>query len=86
MGVETKIFKSGNSLAVRLPKGLGFTVGMPVQIEGDSKGATVRPVIDAAEEKRKLTEWISRLRELESVGEIEVRDPDIFPDRPGLYS
>lgn len=86
MSVETKIFKSGNSLAVRLPKHLGFTEGMSVRVEGDGKSVTVHPIVDPVEEKRKLIAWIDALRSLgPPILPIEVRDPDIFPDRPGLY-
>ena len=43
------------------------------------------PTKDPVEEKRKLTELITALRALGPAGEIEARDADIFPDRPGLY-
>lgn len=86
MGVETKIFKSGNSLAVRLPKHFGFTEGMAVSVEANGQSVTINSVTDPVEEKRKLTAWIESLRALgPPILPVEVRDPDIFPDRPGLY-
>lgn len=85
MGViETKTFKNGNSVAVRLPKELGFAADVAVTIERDGAALIVRPKLDQTESKRRLTHMIAALRAIGPVGEIEVRDADIFPDRPGL--
>jgi antitoxin VapB len=86
MGViETKTFKSGNSVAVRLPKGLGFEADMPVTIEQVGDSLRITPVSDAAEGKRRVRELVEALLAMEPVGEIEKRIPIEFPDRPGLY-
>lgn len=90
MGViESKTFKSGNSVAVRLPKELGFAAGTPVRIERNGTTLTIRPAFDPAEERRK---WLAVLDDIEAIWDAaggpptpEVREPDIFPDRPGLY-
>jgi antitoxin VapB len=79
--IETKTFKSGNSVAVRLPKELGFTADMPVTIERNGTTLTIRPVEDPAAGKRKLDRMIAALRALGPVGEIGEREPIDFPDR-----
>ncbi len=83
--IETKTFKSGNSVAVRLPKELGFETDMAVTIERNGDALTIRPAFDPAEEKRKLMEFVAELERLPAPGEIEEREPIEFPDRPGLY-
>lgn len=84
--VDSKTFQDGDRVWVELPPEFGFTGDMPIRIESNRTGVTIRPTEkpDPVEEKRKLTELIARLREIGPVGEVEVRDPDIFPDRPGL--
>jgi antitoxin VapB len=42
MGVVTKTFKSGNSVAVRLPKELGIPEGVELQIDEASGGWLLR--------------------------------------------
>jgi antitoxin VapB len=82
--IETKTFKSGNSVAVRLPKELGFETDMAVTIERHGDVITIRPTHDAAEKKRKLLEFIEVMRALPAPGYIEKREPIEFPERPGL--
>lgn len=76
--ITSKTFKSGNSAAVRLPKDFGFGIGVDVTLvrKGD--------VITISRRRPSVQEMIQRLREIPVPGEIEVRDPDIFPDREGL--
>ena len=62
--VNSKTFKSGNSVAVRLPKGIGFAPGLDVVVERNGDVVTIRPVADPAEEKRKVRELIETLRAL----------------------
>jgi len=84
MGViETKIFKSGNSAAVRLPRELGFEPGMLVRIEKRGSRLDIVPVVDADEQHR-LAAMVERLRSDEPLGEIQDRERIEFPDRPGL--
>jgi antitoxin VapB len=82
--VRTKTFKSGNSVAVRLPAEFGFAAGLSVTVERDGSGVKVRPMTDPVEEKRKVADLVAKLRALGPVGEIQVREPIEFPDRPGL--
>ena len=83
--IETKTFKSGNSVAIRLPKELGFLADMAVTIERVGNALQIVPMVDPAEEKRQLDELVAALRAIGPVGEIEPREPIDFPDRPGLY-
>jgi antitoxin VapB len=46
--VASKTFKSGNSIAVRLPKTIAFPADTPVTIERHGDTLTIRPAIDAA--------------------------------------
>ncbi|WP_174286467.1 AbrB/MazE/SpoVT family DNA-binding domain-containing protein [Sphingomonas bacterium] len=51
MGEEyrAKVFKSGNSLALRLPKALGLEDGDEVELISDGKGGfEIRPPLDEA--------------------------------------
>ena len=83
--VESKSFKSGNSVAVRMPRETGMPENIDVTIERSGDAWIIRPAKDPVKEKRKVTELVAALRALGPVGEVEERDPDIFPDRPGLY-
>lgn len=83
--IHTKAFKSGNSVAVRLPKGLGVAADTEMEIIRQGRDILLRRVVDPVKEKAKIAELVRKLREIGPVGEIEKRDPDIFPDRPGLY-
>lgn len=82
--ISSKTFKSGNSVALRLPKEIGFGPGMDVVIERNGDVLTIRPAINPAEEKRKLRKLLADLRALGVPEAIERREPIEFPDRPGL--
>lgn len=82
--VTTRTFKSGNSVALRLPRALGIEAGAEMRIEKEGDALVVRPARDPAEEKRKLAELIARLEALPAPGEIGKREPIDFPERPGL--
>jgi len=44
---RTKVFKSGNSLAIRLPKALGLEPGMVMELVRDEQGRILaRPVVE----------------------------------------
>ena len=76
--VTSKTFRSGNSQAVRLPREIAFADDTEVTIERSGDVLTIRP------KRISIVEMLRRLDELPGPGEIEVRDPDIFPDREGL--
>ena len=86
---ETKTFKSGNSVAIRLPKGFGFAAGTPVRLECDGANVIVRPAAseDPDEARRKLLQMLEDLDAIGRPGEVQEREAIRieFPDRPGLY-
>lgn len=84
--VESKSFKSGNSVAVRMPRETGMPENSDVTIERSGEAWIIRLAKDPVEEKRKVIEFVEELRALHArhpVGEIERRDADL-PERPGL--
>lgn len=86
---ETKTFRSGNSEAVRLPKGMGFGIGVDVRIERDGDRVVLTPasVEDAEEARRQMRQLLDDLNAIGRPGEIQDRESIRieFPDRPGLY-
>ncbi len=86
--IKTRTFRSGNSVAVRLPKSFGLSAGTMVTMAQVGDMVMVRPVVDMVEEKRKLTELIARLRDVwgdaprPTTSPLEERME--FPDRPGI--
>jgi antitoxin VapB len=76
--VSGKTFKSGNSEAVRLPKDMGFGINVEVTIERRGNELVIRPKM------KSMAEVIAELDALPRPDTVEVRDPDIFPERPGL--
>jgi antitoxin VapB len=85
MGViEGKTFKSGNSVAVRLPKAVGIKAGVPIRILYQAGRVTISAIEDPAAGKKRVADFIASLRMLPAPGEIEMREPIEFPERPGL--
>lgn len=81
---ETRTFKSGNSVALRLPKRLAIGPDEKMVIEQNGDVLTVRRLKDPAEEKRKLKALVADLRAIGRPLDVQTRDPFDFPDRPGL--
>jgi antitoxin VapB len=86
MGVhETKTFKSGNSEAVRLPKGMGFGIGVELEIAREGERLVLTPKTSAAAEKRRLRELLDALGAIGRPDDGVQSRPDFEPpDRPGL--
>jgi antitoxin VapB len=88
MGVhESKTFRSGNSVALRLPKGLAIGPDERMRIEQHGDVLTVHRLPSDAEEAERIKRFRAMLAQLATigpVGEIEVREPFEFPDRAGL--
>ena len=82
---ETKTFMSGNSVALRLPKGLAIGPDEKMVIEQNGDVLTIRRAIDPAAAKAALVALVADLQAIGRPGEIQVREPIEFPDRPGLY-
>ncbi len=76
--IDTKVFKSGNSVAVRLPKEMAFPVGAEVTVCRSGDVVTIMP------KRTSIKEMIARLRQLPTPGEIQQRDVEPIPERPGL--
>jgi len=81
---ETRTFKSGNSVALRLPKSLAIGPDERMVIEQTGDVLTVRRLKDPAEEKRKVAELIASLRALPKPPHVEKRQAPIPPVRRGL--
>lgn len=87
--VQSRTFKSGDGVAVRLPAELAFEPDTLVTIERNGDVLTIRPangaVPDPEEVKRQLAELMSAL---EAIGPppdgIQPREPFDDPERPGL--
>ncbi len=77
--VDSKVFRSGNSEAVRLPKEVAYGAEIEVTITRIGDVITIVP-------KRKATvaELVEKLRTLPKPDYVEVREPIEFSDRPGL--
>lgn len=82
--VDSKTFKSGNSVAVRLPKEVAFPPDTRVTIERDGDILTIRRVLSEEEERVRLARFRAALAQLKPLGEIGPRDRIEFPERPGL--
>ena len=78
---EGKVFKSGNSAAVRLPKDVAFALGTEVTIERTGDIVTIRPSIDPAAGRKRVERLVAALRAIGPVGEIGPRLPVDVPDR-----
>jgi antitoxin VapB len=83
--VKSSSFKSGNSVALRLPKALGVEPGEQFELVRRGTVIEVRPVADIVKEKAELSELVRILRELGPTKNPVLREPIEFPDRPGLY-
>ena len=88
--IETTTFRSGDSVVVDLPQELGIPADVRVLLERDGETLHVTPVLGIEKERRRTREMLDRIDAIwEKAGGPPatpmVRDPDIFPDRPGLY-
>jgi antitoxin VapB len=76
--VTGRVFRSGNSEAVRLPKEVAFGKEIDVTIVRSGDVLTIYPT------RMSMREMLKRLDELPAPDYIEERDSDVVPDRPGL--
>jgi antitoxin VapB len=83
---SSRTFKSGNSEAVRLPKGLGFGIGTQVRIEREGNRLVLTAVEDPEAVRRDMESLIAELRRIAGPNGLprEERDVDWWPERPGL--
>ncbi len=76
--VTSRVFRSGNSEAVRLPKDVAFGRDIEVTIVRSGDVLTITP------KRPTVAEMLRKLDELPVPNDIEERDADIWPERPGL--
>jgi antitoxin VapB len=84
---QTRSFKSGNSMALRLPKGLGIGAGESFVIRRHGDTITARRVPTPAEEAERLgrfRQMLDSLKALPGPSGMQDREPIEFPERPGL--
>jgi antitoxin VapB len=81
---HTKTFKSGNSVAVRLPKGFAIPEGAEVELDKTGNVVTIRLTRDPAEEKARMLKMLDDLSAMPKPRQIEEREPILFPKRRGL--
>lgn len=82
--VHTKTFKSGNSVAVRLPKGFAIPEGVEVELDKSGDVVTIRLARNAAEEQARMLKWLDELKAMPKPPEIQKREPILFPKRRSL--
>lgn len=82
---HTSAFKSGNSIAIRVPKVFGVQPGDRFELVRKPGHFELRPVEDIAKEKAELSELCRILIELGQRKDPVLREPIEVPDRQGLY-
>ncbi len=76
---STKAFKSGNSIAVRLPKEIAFEEGTDLIVERSGDVMTIYPA-----KKRNMADLIEELRSMPRPPYVEERDTEELPEPKGL--
>lgn len=83
--VRAKTFKSGNSEAVRLPKGVGFGIGVELHIEREGNRIVLTPIADPAEERLRIRGLLEALAAIGRPDDGVQARPDFeAPERAGL--
>jgi antitoxin VapB len=83
--IHARTFKSGNSEAVRLPKGVGFGIGTDLRVERDGERVILTPVAEPGAHRREMAQLLADLLAIGAPEDgVQARDPFEFPDRPGL--
>jgi antitoxin VapB len=76
--VKGRTFRSGNSEAIRLPKGIGYGEETEVTMIRSGEVITICPT------KISIAEMLRRLEALPDRHGVEERDVEQIPERPGL--
>ena len=83
--VHTRTFKSGNSVAVRLPKGFAIPADAEVELDKSGDTVTVRLTRNPEEARKRMKQtWEAMTAIGQPKGGVQPRDPFEFPDRKGL--
>lgn len=82
----SRTFRSGNSVAVRLPKSLGISAGADLRIEREPGGrVTLTPLVDREAQRRQMDRVYAAMLAIGAPPDgIQARDPFEFIERPGL--
>lgn len=75
---NTRTFRSGNSEAVRLPKDVAFGREVELTVVRSGDVLTIYPA------RPPVAQLIQGLAALPRPAEIEARDTEVLPERPGL--
>jgi antitoxin VapB len=78
--LDSKVFRSGNSEAVRIPKSLAFGADIDVTVSRIGESLWIRP----KGKRPSLAEMAAKLHAMGPVTEVEARVPFDFPERRGL--
>ena len=78
--LTTRTFRNGNSVALRLPKGLGIGPDQDMLVERRGGELVVRPKIDPMAEKARLRAFLAEFDALPKPGYIQTREPIEFRD------
>ena len=81
---QTRTFKSGNSVAVRLPKEFAIPEGVEVELAKHGGAVTISLAQDKSVEKARMLKWLEELKAMPKPPEIQKREPIIFPKRRRL--
>ena len=75
---RSRTFRSGNSEAIRLPKDVAYGEDVELVLVRSGDVMTIYPAATT------IPEMIARLKALPAVREVELRDDELLPERPGL--
>jgi antitoxin VapB len=75
---KTKPFKSGNSQAVRLPKGFDYPEGTELELIKEGNVIKIRPT------RLSFEAMVEEMRKLPKPPSVEIRDTEEIPEREGL--
>ncbi len=75
---KTKPFKSGNSQAVRLPKGFAYPEGTELELVKEGNVIKIRPT------RLSFEAMVEEMRKLPKPPSVEIRDTEEIPEREGL--
>lgn len=81
--IDTRSFRSGNSVAVRFPRSLGLPADVPLKVTREGDSYRVTPQVDPAQGKRRVARLIAAIRALPPGGEFGERPPFEMPEREG---
>jgi antitoxin VapB len=83
--VHTRTFKSGNSVAVQLPKGFAIPEGAEVELEQSGDTVTIRLTRDPDEARRLMRQLLADLQAIGAPADgVQARPEFEMPIRKGL--